>query len=83
MATSSKPKIAKVDTYEERPLKDALAKDHDVVREQVDQIADYHKKHPTLKVDGPEHDPEVQAELATKVAEKTPDPQQPQEDPKG
>lgn len=41
-------KVAPVDAYPERPLEDALAKDHDVVRPQVDQIADYHEKHPTL-----------------------------------
>jgi hypothetical protein len=80
---STKPQIAKVDTYEPRPLKDALAKDADAPREQVDQIEDYHKKHPTLDTSGPEHDPEVQAELAHKVAEKTPAPQEPQEAPKG
>jgi hypothetical protein len=73
---STKPQIAKVDTY-------ALAKDADAPREQVDQIEDYHKKHPTLDTSGPEHDPEVQAELAHKVAEKTPAPQEPQEAPKG
>lgn len=76
---TTKPHLAKVEDYAERPYKDAVDKDADKPREQVDQIEDYHKTHPTLKTDGPEHDPEVQTALVEKAIEKAGDPQ----DPKG
>ena len=51
--TENAAKLAPVGKYEERPLKDALAKPADIEkaesRPQVDQIEDYHKKNPTLK----------------------------------
>lgn len=43
-----------VGTYKERPLSEAQAKQADInaaeARAEMDQIEDYHKKHPTLKV---------------------------------
>lgn len=50
----SKPKLAKVGKYEERTYEDAKADPKDIEKvedRQPDQIADYHKKHPTLKQD--------------------------------
>ena len=79
MTKAKTPKLAGVDEYAERPYEQARDENADAPREQVDQIADYHETHPTLKVDGPEHDPDVQAKVLSKVV--TPDPQQP-EDPK-
>ena len=37
-------------------------------RIQDDQDPDYHKRHPTLKTDGPEHDPKVQQRLREAAA---------------
>lgn len=68
---NDKPSLAGVDDYPERPYDEAKAKD--VVREQTDQIPDYHKKHPTLKTNGPENDPAVQEELH--AAAPTPEPE--------
>lgn len=52
MARTKKATEAKVDSYAERPLEDALA-DPEVLAayedRQPDQIADYHETHPTLK----------------------------------
>lgn len=76
---TTKPHLAKVDDYPERPYKDAVDKDADTPREQVDQIEDYHKKNPTLDTSGPEHDPDVLANLSEKAVEQTPDPQAPQD----
>jgi hypothetical protein len=43
-----------VGTYKERPLEEALANPKDIAAEEdratTDQIADYHQKHKTLKV---------------------------------
>lgn len=56
MTTSNTDKVteAKTDKYPERPLKDALAKEKDIVaaenRPAKDQIEDYHRKHPTLNL---------------------------------
>lgn len=48
-----KPHEAKVGKYAERPLKDAQMSQKDIEkaedRPKVDQIEDYHQKHPTLK----------------------------------
>lgn len=47
------PQEAKVGTYKERPFEEAKASQADIDkaenRPEKDQIADYHKKHPTLK----------------------------------
>lgn len=61
---AKKPKIAGVDDYAERPYEEAKADPKEieaVENRQPDQIADYHKKHPTLKP-GPAHEEEPPTE---------------------